>query len=209
MQGLRKALHTSTFSGEFVYWKWHETWRGILVLPALRNRILLEHEAHRLCGYITQRVRAGQEVYLVGFSCGGFVALRAVELLPADVKVRSLALVAAAVDPQHDLTKALDHVAQRLVVSWGLGDFAITGLGTYLFGTAEGTHTPSAGMMGIRHWSSADPKVVQIQWRPDMIRHGNWGGHFTAMASGYVARFLLPAMGVSRLVSQPRSGAEW
>jgi hypothetical protein len=128
----------------------------------------------------------------VGYSCGAFVALRAIELLPADVLVDATVFLAGAFDPDHDMTTALARVRGRIVNCSSKLDFLIVDAGTCLFGTTERTFGPSAGMVGLRHASARDPRVVQVRWQPGMMTLGYFGGHFTAAASRFVAKYVTP-----------------
>lgn len=193
-----RGLGLAGFTGEVRYWRWHRSWRGWLVLPAIMDTALLEEEAKRLADCIVRhrREHPGSPVYLVGYSCGAYVALRAMELLPPGVKIQSAAFLAGAFSPCHDLSEALEHVEGNIVNSSSLGDCLIVGLGTILFGTADRKYWPSAGMVGLA--GQQPPRVIQIRWRPNMIPLGNIGGHFTASAARYIARTIAPAMGITK-----------
>jgi len=199
--GLRTAaagLRQAGFRGRFLYWRWHATWRGCLVLPAIAAPRLLERQARRLAGFLSRqkRRRPVRPIYLVGYSCGAYVAVRALELLPDDVRIDAAATLAGAFAPDRDLAGACDHLAGPLVACSSLGDFVIVGLGTLLVGTGDRRHVLSAGTVGIRGASAADPRVVSICWRPAMIRLGHWGGHFTASAPGFIRHCVAPALGI-------------
>ena len=57
------------------------------------------------------------------------------------------------------------------------------------FGTGDRKHTPSVGMVGSRN---APACVEQVPWRLGMIRHGFWGGHFTASSERFFREVVLP-----------------
>jgi pimeloyl-ACP methyl ester carboxylesterase len=189
--GLRKA----GYGGEFEYWKWHSTWRGWVVLPVIMAPALLEREARRLAVYVAAQRLANpsRPIHLMGCSCGTFVVLRALEMLPKDVNVQATALLAGAFDPRRELAKSLEHVAGPVVVTSSLGDWVILGLGTLIFGTADRRHSVSAGMVGLPGSSSG--RVIQIKWRPSMLACGHMGTHF--ISSEFIARFVAPAMGIT------------
>jgi len=207
MRSVAVGLRRAGFEGEFVYWRWHATWRGWLVLPAIMDARLLEREARRLAAYVARRQRGagGAPIYLVGYSCGGYLAVRALELLPAGVKVRSAALLAAAVDPKRDLGPARARLSGPLVVASSVLDWLIVGAGTLLAGTGDRRHTPSAGMVGLRRPCEG---TVEIRWRPGLIGAGHFGGHFSASAVGFIERHVAPAMGIGPPgTGEQRSGA--
>jgi alpha-beta hydrolase superfamily lysophospholipase len=128
----------------------------------------------------------------MGYSCGAFVALRALELLPPDVRVDAAVFLAGAFDPDHDMTAAMSRVRGRIVNCSSALDCLIVGVGTCLFGTAERTFGPSAGMVGLRHPSARDPRVVQVRWTPGMMAQGYFGDHFTVAAWGFVTKYVAP-----------------
>ena len=191
------GLRDAGFTGEFLFWRWHADWQGWLVLPALMNRALLDYQANRLAEFIRacKRNRPDRPVYLMGYSCGAYVTIRALELLGDNLRVEGLALLAGAFDPRRDLSPAAAHVAGPVVQSSCILDWFIAGLGPCLFGTADRRHIPSAGMIGLLgHPPAAD--VTQIRWHPGMIACGHWGSHFSASSRRFVARYIAPAMGI-------------
>jgi len=205
--GLRTAargLRRAGFRGRLLYWRWHASWRGWLVVPAIADRAMLERQARRLAGFLTRRKRRRPDrpLYVVGYSCGAFVALRALELLPGDVRMDAAALLAGAFAPTRDVRPACDRLAGPLVVCSSLLDCWTVGLGTLLVGTGDRRHCLSAGCVGLRGPAARDERVVQVRWRPAMLRLGHVGGHFSAANAGFVRDHVAPAMGIC----PPREG---
>lgn len=192
------GLRDAGFEGRFLYWPWHTWWQGTLVLPAILTRGLLEREARKLADFITDRRREypHRPIYLMGYSCGAFVAVRALELLDEAVQVDAAAMLAGAFDPGRDLSPACARVSGAMVVTSSLADWLIIGLGTLVFGTADRKHSFSAGMVGLSRQDEAG--IVEIRWRPRMIRSGHSGSHFGASARGFIARHVATAMGIKR-----------
>jgi hypothetical protein len=190
--GLRKA----GYKGKFLFWQWHETWRGMTVLPAIMDSRMLQCEAQKLADFIIAQWRQRPEtpIYVMGYSCGGFVATRAVELLPEGVSVESLTLLAGAFSPWRDLNNAAGHVRGNIIVSSSYFDAIIIGLGTLVFGTADRKFTPSIGSLGYR--GPACEKVIDLRWKPTMLHEGNWGDHFSAPATDYIRKWIAPKMGI-------------
>ena len=116
------------------------------------------------------------------------------ELLPAGVEVRAAALLAPAISPGRDLRPARARLAGPMVVASSVLDWLIVGAGTLVFGTADRKHTPSVGMMGLRCCGEG---VVEVRWRPELVRLGHFGGHFSASSAGLIERCVAPAMGFS------------
>lgn len=201
--GMRPAaagLRDAGFEGEFLYWRWHATWRGWLVLPAIMDRAMLERQARKLAEFIADRRREHPDgpIFLIGYSCGGYVAVRAMELLPDGLRVHAAATLAGVFAPSRDLAPACDRVRGKLVVCSSFLDCLIAGLGTLVFGTADRKHVLSAGMVGVRKRANEDPRIVQVRWRPSMIRSGHWGGHFSAAARGFIRRYVAPQLGIGQ-----------
>ena len=197
--GLRtvaRGLRQAGFGGRFIYWRWHASWRGWLVLPAIMDSPMLECEAARLARFLERLKRRHPErpIYLVGYSCGGYVAVRALELLSSEVAIDGVATLAGAFSPRRDLSAACERVDSKLVVCSSVLDWCIIGIGTLVFGTADRKHTPSAGMVGT--WRGGYAGLSQIRWRLGMIRVGHWGGHFAASCAGFAREYIGPSLGI-------------
>ncbi len=189
------GLKRGGFRGEFRFWDWDPTWRAMLVLPTIAGRSFLAGEAQRLADHIAELRKSNEDlqIHLIGYSCGGYVAARALELLPADVRVDSCTLLAAAFSPWRDLNPAARHVGGRLVVSSSPFD-VVVGLGTLIVGTADRVFSPSIGTLGYRGPNCE--KLRQVRWRPGFIRLGYWGGHMSAPAERFIAECIAPAAGI-------------
>ncbi|MCK5114454.1 MAG: hypothetical protein KAR11_06800 [Phycisphaerae bacterium] len=188
--GFRRA----GFKGEFVFWKWHETWRAWLVFPTIAAPKMLERQSQRLADYITEKYRENpaREIYLVGYSCGGYVATRALELLDDDVKIRGVAQLAPAMSPWRDLQKAASHVDGEMIICSSCVDAIIVGVGTVISGTADRKHVPSMGMLG--YLGKPCDNVSNLRWNPKMILLGHTGGHFAAPTERFIAKLVAPRL---------------
>lgn len=193
-----RALRLAGFEGEYRFWSWHRRWQGLLLLPALANRRLTERSARQIADAVADQRRRFPDapIYLLGYSAGGYVACRALELLPDDVQVDSAALLAAAFDPRRDLRPALAHVRDRLVVASSWNDWFVCGLGTLAFGTADRVHTFSIAMLGPRGPGRDDPRLTHIRWRPATVARGILGTHEWCLPVRVLRRYVLPEMGL-------------
>ncbi len=215
LRSVAAGFRRAGYEGEFLYWRWHAGWRGWLVLPAIMDAAMLEREAGRLAEFLAARrdERPAAPIHLVGYSCGGYVAVRALELLRPGVRVDAAALLAPAIDPRRDLRAARSRVSGALVVVWSLLDWFIVGLGTLLAGTGDRKHVASMGMVGPRR-AEGEPgapageerkgpdradcgRIVQVRWRPGLLHAGYLGGHFSASTAGLIQQCVAPAMGVA------------
>ncbi|MHC4563790.1 MAG: serine aminopeptidase domain-containing protein [Planctomycetota bacterium] len=191
LDGLRRA----GFEGSFRFWSFHPLWRAWLVLPVIAAPKFLERQSQELADFITDQRRAHPDrpIYVMGYSAGGFVAVRAVELLPDDVRVDGVGLLAAAFSPWRDLSTATSKVPEgRFVVSSSILDWMIVGFGTLLFGTCDRVFTPSIGMIGCR--GASREFVSEVRWRPGLVRCGHFGDHFSASVAGLVEEHIAPRM---------------
>ena len=59
-------------------------------------------------------------------------------------------LLASALSPEYDLSKALGHVRGKVYVFTSPGDSLVLGTGTRLFGTIDGIKSDAAGLNGLR-----------------------------------------------------------
>ena len=208
MRTVAAGLRSAGFAGRFHYWRWHAGWRGWLVLPAIMDRKMLDRQARSLAEFITEQSRLypDRPIHLMGCSCGGYVAVRALELLADGVRVDAAAMLAPAFAPTRDLSGACDHVKDRLLICSSICDWFIAGLGTLLCGTGDRRHVLSAGMVGIPRPSGAAPRVRLIRWRPAMMADGHWGGHFGASAAGFVRRYVAPELGIRPQAASASAG---
>jgi hypothetical protein len=144
-------------------------------------------------------------VYLVGKSGGTGVIVRALENLP-DGAVDVAVLIAPAISPDYDLTRALRAVRREMVVFWSPLDLIVLGAGTKLFGTIDRVKTVSAGMVGFRPpGTPADgveqraqyDKLRQVRWRPRMSSTGYLGGHVGPDSPAFLRKYVVPLLRAS------------
>ena len=197
-----RGLRAAGFEGTFEYYPWQTWWQGLLVLPVLRRGRLAEAAATRLAQALARRRAENPEapLYVIAYSAGGYVAVRAMELLPPGATVRALAICQAAMRARYDLTEAMRHVEGVTVVTASALDFVILGAGTSLVSGSDGVRGPSMGWLGARHPAMARlprQRLRQIRWRAaDAIELGLFGSHLWAFSPRFIAKVLAPAMGI-------------
>jgi pimeloyl-ACP methyl ester carboxylesterase len=169
---------------------------GLISLTALdRNH----HEAQLIAEHLTQIYRAhpDQRIILSGHSGGAGVAIWSLEDLPQDVHVDTLVMLASALSPQYDLTKALSHVSGKAYVFVSPLD-PILGLGTRNFGTIDRVYTDAAGRVGFTMPKTADAqqyaKLVSIPYNPAWMRWGNSGDHIGEMMRPFAQNCICPLL---------------
>lgn len=171
--------------------------RGLMALGALNYN---KQQARALASQIEQIYRADPRtrIVLTSHSGGTGIAVWALEMLPPDVKIDTLVLLAAALSPEYDLSKALTH-AKRAFSLHSQYDADVLGTGTRLFGTIDRVRTDAAGYVGFRTERASDAsqyaKLTQLPYDASWMQLGNFGDHIGAMdeqfARDYLAKLIL------------------
>jgi hypothetical protein len=143
-------------------------------------------------------------VFMVAKSGGSGVVVKALELLDRPL-VERVVLLAPALSPDYDLTRALRAVHRDIVVFWSPLDVFILGAGTRLFGTADRVKSASAGMVGFHvppppdrdqaHGRSYE-KLRQVRWQPRMVTTGYLGGHVGPDSPMFLRKYVAPLLRV-------------
>lgn len=148
----------------------------------------------------------GVPVFLVGKSGGSGIIVRALEALP-DGSVETAVLIASALSPGYDLSRALRAVRRELVSFWSPLDVILLGVGTAIFGTVDRLRSPAAGLVGFRRPAGADPdqyaKLRQVCWHPRMWSTGYLGGHVGPDNPRFLRTYVVPL-----LTTEAESGDE-
>ncbi|WP_422928237.1 serine aminopeptidase domain-containing protein [Singulisphaera sp. PoT] len=145
----------------------------------------------------------GRPVFLVGKSGGTGLVVKALEHLPEDA-VEAVVLLAPALSPRYDLSRALLAVRRDVTVFWSPLDVVVLGLGTSLFGTIDRRRSVSAGMVGFRIPKGLDEagraryaKLRQVRWRPRMASTGYLGGHVGPDSPAFLKKYVVPLLRVA------------
>ena len=173
-------------------------WTGVPGIPALLARARNEAQAVKVANKIADQARANPaaRIVLTGHSGGTGLLVWALEQLPEDVKVDDVLLIAPALSPTYDLTKALTRVRGRAYAFSSPNDMIVLGTGTTLFGTIDGVKGNAAGLAGFERPATADerayeklvPKPYDRAWR----RQGNIGSHVGPMSRTFAGEVLTP-----------------
>lgn len=158
--------------------------------------------AHRLAEEVRafRAERPGAPVHLVGKSGGTGLVVKALEQLP-ERSVDSAILLAPALSPSYDLTRALQGIARELIVFWSPLDLVVLGAGTWVFGTIDRVHGVSAGLVGFRGPNRSDPassaayaRLRQVRWGPRMAATGYLGGHIGPDLPAFLRKYVVPLL---------------
>ncbi|MGH7214281.1 MAG: hypothetical protein ACREIT_05915 [Tepidisphaeraceae bacterium] len=176
-----------------------------------RNR----KQAQIIADRLTAAFRADpvRPIVLTGHSGGTGLAVWALEMLPDDVHVQTLALLHAAVSPTYDLSKALAHVRGTCYALTSLNDSIVLGAGTKLLGTIDGVKTESAGRIGFTQPPSAEveqyKKLVQMPYRVEWLKLHNIGDHIGPMSRPFAREVLAPLLldGIAPRMADKLAGA--
>lgn len=189
-----RGLRAGGYTAAIELFPWCGDWRGFLAIPALMSHERMRRRGRRLAEKIVQYQEAypGRPVDLIGYSCGAYVVLVALESLPEHAAVRTVILLGPTVQPDYDLTPALRHIGGRMIALTSRGDWLINGIGPLLFGTADRKHTPAAGMVGFR--ANLEPDVfdrfLDVHYRLRFLRSGYVGDHFSVACAGMARDYL-------------------
>lgn len=102
--------------------------------------------AERVAEY--RRQRPEKPVHVVGYSGGGYVALRLLEALPRDVSITSAVLLAPSCSPFLDVGPLAAKTKLGLTHVRSPYDVLVLGFLTAVAGTTDGWQAPSAGFIG-------------------------------------------------------------
>lgn len=169
-------------------------------MPALGNYNGNQVEAQKIADQLTAVYRADpkRKLIVTSHSGGGAMAVFMLEKLPADVKIDTLLLLAPALSPKYDLSKALAHVTGKAYVFSSTLD-PIEGIGTRAFGTMDRYFGDAAGNVG---FSKPDKpldakqydKLISIPYNKAWTTLGNAGDHIGTMSRVFGARILAPLL---------------
>ncbi|MBS0264989.1 MAG: alpha/beta hydrolase [Planctomycetes bacterium] len=165
-----------------------------------RNRAVAREIATQIMAYQDQY--PGRPVALIGHSGGGAMSVLVLEALPEDRKVSRVILLAAAISPDYDLTRALSRTESGIVNFHSWGDIPHLVVGTLALGTIDREHSVSAGASGFHIPSelSEDARQLyadrlhQIPYRLEMARSFNAGGHIGPTNKAFVSEWVAPLL---------------
>lgn len=200
---LLRGLAAGGFDAEMQIFDWTD---GRDALISLSN---IEHnrkQAAIVSEMILKQYRAepGRPIILSGHSGGTGLGAWALEMLPEDVRVDTWLMLAPALSPEYDLTKALKHVKGKLHVFSSPNDTIVLSAGTKLFGTIDRIKCDAAGLNGfivpeqgdLEQYRKLVPHPYQRAW---FTRYGSAGTHICPLmpkfSREYVAILLKTGVG--------------
>lgn len=188
------------------YIKIHDWTAGSLLLFPVTMRA--ESRNHRQARRVAQMIIDYQDkypnrpVHLIGHSGGGGLAVLTLEALPPQRRITSAILLAPAIAPTYDLSRALRRTEFGIYNYYSRRDLGFLGAGTTIVGTIDGEHTSAAGAVGFQVPYGLDEegrelyrtKLHQQRYTPKMAESGHSGGHLGWADRPFVAEWIAPIL---------------
>ncbi|HZL34345.1 MAG TPA: hypothetical protein VFC78_03480 [Tepidisphaeraceae bacterium] len=196
------GLRDAGYDGALDVYDWTGEDPGLTALRAYkRNHATAAKIAKMICA--RHRLHPNEHIILTAHSGGTGLAVWALEDLPADVQVDEVILLASALSPDYDLSKALTHIRGKLFSFCSENDVLVLGAGTKMFGTIDGKKTEAAGEYGFTFPAGADirqyDKLIQKPYDRAWMHYHNLGDHIGCMLRPFSKNVIGP------LVVQPQS----
>ncbi len=166
------------------------------------NALLAHKKNRRQAQLVAEKIAARRKqhpharIVLTAHSGGTGILVWALAKLPEDVHVDEVLLIAPALSPTYDLSKALARVRGRMYAFSSPHDAVVLGVGTRTFGTIDGVRTDAAGRVGFEMPEGADErqyeKLVPMPYDPAWMKVGNIGDHIGPMSPRFSRAVLAP-----------------
>lgn len=181
---LRTAIHR---------FDWND---GIIFVRSAINLMSPRHHERQVTN-VVEYVRAYRRDYpnapisLLAQSGGCWIAIRVLEELAGEIEVSTCVLLAAAIAPSYDLSRAAGNCRKGLHSFRSAGDLFYLGIGTLLFGTSDRQHRCGAGLIGFRQ---PPANVFEYRWQPEWMWLGYVGNHTSSTVPRFVQGVVAPLL---------------
>ena len=197
---LRGGLDEAGVGAAIVIYDWSKGPTGMFVgdlMGEARNRAVANDLARMVSTYVA--ALPDRPVTLIGHSGGAAVVVWALEAMPEDCHVERVILLAPAIGPDYDLSRALRAVRRQMYVMYSHADVGLMAAGTAVFGTMDRKHSVSAGLVGFTlPPEPADRKqylkVRQVAWTIELVKSGHLGGHMGWTTTRFARDSLTPIL---------------
>jgi pimeloyl-ACP methyl ester carboxylesterase len=213
-RGIRDGFINAGYEGAGEIFRWN-TGMGVL-MDQIMDDNYKGFKARQLANEIRNYTRDNPKapVTVMGLSAGTAIAVFALEALPEGLCVENVILLGASIAANHDMSRALRHVRNRLYIFTSDQDPVLKFM-VPMVGTADrqdGT-VPSAGLEGFQlpRGASAETrrlyssKIVRIAWTPAFERYGYVGGHTDVVNAQFVRAYIAPLVIKSMTVAATTS----
>lgn len=191
-RSLMRGLRTGGVTGTITHYDWTSGDPGMRALFNDTNKSeQADHVAQILLAL--HRTDPQRPIILIGHSGGAGIAVWALERLPDDVRIHRLILLAPALSPAYDLSRALRHVTDRAYALISPHDPVLAA--TRVFGTIDGVRVEAAGRVGFVVPSNGDAayaRLHQLPYRHEWMALGHLGDHIGMMHPAFAAKILAP-----------------
>jgi hypothetical protein len=193
-RNLKRGLAAGGVQGEIDHYDWTNNDPG---LNALRNNANKQSQVAKVTQLLRERLtkHPTQPITITAHSGGSAIIIWALERLPPEMQIDRLILIAPALSPGYDLSKALARVRGNVYVFSSPHDHVL-GAGTRTFGTMDGVFDDAAGRVGFTLPPGADPeqyrKLVAMPYRDEWVDLDNPGDHIGAMSPLFVREVIAP-----------------
>ncbi len=191
------GLKDGGWEGPISIYDWTANDPGINALLSYKRN---KEQAQKVEQQIEERLKKDPnlKVTLTSHSGGTGIAVWALEDMPGGMQVQTLVLLASALSPDYDLSKALRHVRGKAYVFYSKNDQVVLGAGTRLFGTIDGVKTDAAGLVGFRKPEGVDDKayekLVQKPYDDGWMAFQNIGNHVGCMSQPFAESVIAPML---------------
>jgi pimeloyl-ACP methyl ester carboxylesterase len=189
------GIHDGGYAGRSETYDWTAGDPGVAALLARRRN---EREAEKVAARIEKLLTDDPDlkVRIVCHSGGAGIAAWALERLPDGMQIETLVMIAPALSPRYDLSKALAHVRGKAYAFTSPNDAIVLGAGTRLLGTIDGVKTEAAGLHGFVKPDGADDaqyaKLVPMPYAAEWMDLGNIGDHIGPMGRTFAREVISP-----------------
>jgi hypothetical protein len=196
-RGMLRGLREGGYNERIRVHDWTGADAGLAALMATQRH---KDESKHVEQIILDELEVNPETHITvsAHSAGAGIIAWALEQLPPDKKIDTLLLIAPALSPTYDLSRAMSHVRNKVYVIYSPYDAAVLGMGTKMFGTVDGVKVEAAGKVGFKAPAKADKqqygKLVQIAYRSDWVKLGNIGDHIGGLSRPFAKAVLAPLL---------------
>ncbi len=199
--GVKKGLIDAGYDGAGEMFKW-QTGLGVGADQTASNKYK-RAKARELARKITafRRQNPNVPITVMGLSAGTAITVFTLEALPDDITVDNVILLSGSLSSTYNLTRALRHVRNKmyiftshrdavLQVLMPFGGTADRGSGTTATIGVQGPTLPTGATNETRQLYKS--KIVEIPWKREFERYGNFGGHTDTVKASFVRHYVAP-----------------